>query len=227
MSLPVHPLSPTTRSPVTPDPSQPFRSPADAPVTYLALGDSYTVGTGTTSPARAWPTLLGGRLQDTLGRLVEVTNLGVDGYTTSELIEHELPQLRDRAWDYVSVLIGVNDFFQGDDEPHYHARLVRIYDEIATLPGARVLAVSIPDYSYTAVGMSSGDPHRIADGLRLFNASARVTAELRGFTWVDVFDVSRTQIGAAGWIAGDGLHPGDTQYQAWADHIWSALQPHL
>jgi acyl-CoA thioesterase-1 len=194
-----------------------------AVVNYLALGDSYTICTGASSPAQRWPNLIAGRLRNLLERDVEMTNLGVDGYTTSELIEHELPHLRSAEWDYISVLIGVNDFFQGYDEPHYHSRVVQIYDAIAALPDPRVLAVSIPDYSYTPVGLSSGHPQLIVDGLRRFNAAAKVTAESRGFTWVDIFEVSRSQVGAPGWIAGDGLHPSDVQYLAWADHIWSVM----
>ena len=88
------------------------------------------------------------------------------------------------VWDYVSILVGVNDFFQGYDEPHYHARLVQIYDALTALdlPRGRVLAVSMPDYSYTPEGAASGRPRDILEGLKLFNDSARVTAQLRGFT---------------------------------------------
>jgi len=194
------------------------------PVRYLALGDSYTICTGATSPAQRWPSVIARRLEETLGRAVDVTNLGVNGYTTSQLIAHELPHLGDAAWDCISVLVGANDLYQGYDEPHYHARLVQIYDAIAAVSGARVLAVSIPDFSYTPVGRASRASERTLELLRVFNAGARVTAEMRGFTWVDVLEVSRARIGTPGWIAGDGLHPGDLQYAAWADHIWPVVQ---
>jgi acyl-CoA thioesterase I len=153
--------------------------------------------------------------------------MGAGGFTTSDLIEIELPHLQDKSWDYVSILVGVNDYFQGYDEPQYHARLVEIYDALAALnlPRGRVLAVSIPDYSYTPEGAASGRPGDILEGLKLFNASARVTAQLRGFTWVDIFEVSRSRVGSPGWIAADGLHPGDSQYQAWAGHIWERVGP--
>jgi lysophospholipase L1-like esterase len=194
---------------------------------YLALGDSYTIGTGSSSPSKRWPEIIARRLEAATGRPVNVTNLGVGGFTTADLIDVELPHLKDARWDYISVLVGVNDFFQGYDEPHYHARLVQVYDAVAALnlPPGRVLAVSIPDYSYTPEGASSGRPSDIINGLRLFNATARVMAEMRGFTWVDIFEVSRSQAGTPGWIARDGLHPGDRQYQAWADHIWDHVGP--
>lgn len=196
----------------------------DGPAKYLALGDSYTICTGASSTAHRWPNLIAHRLETHLGRGVTVTNLGVGGYTTSDLTAHQLPHLNDAAWDYVSVLIGVNDFFQGFGHLRYQSRLIPIYDAIAAVPAARVIAVSIPDYSYTPVGRSSGHTQSIADGLRIFNAIARLAAEVRGFTWVDIFDASRAQRGVPGWIADDGLHPGDIQYLAWTDHIWSVLR---
>jgi lysophospholipase L1-like esterase len=194
---------------------------------YLALGDSYTIGTGSSATSKRWPDIIARRLEAATGRPVSVTNLGIGGFTTSDLIDVELPHLGDAQWDYISIQIGVNDFFQGYDEPHYHARLLEIYDAIASLdlPRGRVLAVSIPDYAYTPEGAASGRPADIASGLQRFNASARVTAEMRRFTWVDIFEVSRSGIGSPGWIASDGLHPGDIQYRAWADHIWAAIAP--
>ena len=104
---------------------------------------------------------------------------------------------------------------------------MQIYDALTALdlPRGRVLAVSMPDYSYTPEGAASGRPRDILEGLKLFNDSARVTAQLRGFTWVDIFEVSRSRVGSPGWIAADGLHPGDSQYQAWADHIWEGVGP--
>src|SRR5476649_296212 len=119
---------------------QPMPLPAPhAPLPYLALGDSYTICTGAGSPAHRWPNIVARRLQEHLGRDVDVTNAGVDGYTTSDLITHELPYLHAAAWEYISVLIGVNDFFQGVDEPLYRTHMVRIYDAIAVLPAAHVL----------------------------------------------------------------------------------------
>lgn len=202
-------------------------SPSPGAAHYLALGDSYTIGTGSSAPSRRWPDIVARRLETATGRAVSVTNLGVGGFTTADVIDLELPHLKDARWEYISILVGVNDFFQGYDEPHYHARLVHIYDAVAALnlPPGRVLAVSIPDYSYTPEGAASGRPSDIVEGLRLFNASARMTAEIRGFTWVDIFEVSRSGIGSPGWIASDGLHPGDVQYQAWANHIWAAVGP--
>jgi acyl-CoA thioesterase I len=199
--------------------------PTSATALYIALGDSYTICTGASSAAARWPNLLARRLEAATRGPVSVTNLGVGGFTTDDLIEVELPHLGDARRDYLSILIGVNDFYQGYDEAHYQPRLVHIYDAIEALhlPPQRAVAVSIPDYSFTPVGQASGRPEQITAGLQRLNAIANAEALGRGFTWVDIFDVSRSQIGSAGWTSSDGLHPGDIQYRAWADHIWAQV----
>jgi acyl-CoA thioesterase I len=203
----------------------PLAGQAPATALYLALGDSYTISTGASAAARRWPSQLARRLEAATGAPVSVTNLGVGGFTTDDLIEVELPHIGDARWHYGSILIGVNDFYQGFDESHYRPRLVHIYDAIEALgmPPGRVLAVSIPDYSYTPVGLASGPPEEVMGGLQRFNAVGKGEAASRGFTWVDIFDVSRSLIGSPGWISSDDLHPGDIQYQAWAEHIWDAV----
>jgi acyl-CoA thioesterase-1 len=126
----------------------------------------------------------------------------------------------------VSVLIGVNDLVQGRPLQQYRESLVEIYDAIAALrlrPG-RVLAVSIPNWSVVPAARQFGDPIRIRVQTDQFNAAAREEATRRDFTWVDITAVSISAIGSAGWIAADDLHPGDTQYAAWAEVLWSAVR---
>ncbi|HEV1997740.1 MAG TPA: SGNH/GDSL hydrolase family protein, partial [Candidatus Dormibacteraeota bacterium] len=168
-------------------------------------------------------------LEAATGKAVGVVNLGVNGYTTDNLIREELPHLRDARWDLITVLIGVNDYVQGRSEGEYRTSLRRIYDELkqAGLPRGRVIAVSIPDFSYTETGRSFGRPAEIEAALRRFNVVNKEEADRAGLPLVDIFDVSRSRIGSPGWVAGDGLHPGEAQLQAWADHIWEASKAAL
>ena len=193
------------------------------PLHYLALGDSYTTCTGASSPEHRWPTIVSLRLGAALSREVVVTNLGVNGYTTRDLIRDELPHLGDGAWELITVLIGVNDFVQGSTGPAYRQRLREIYDRLSAVAGARVVAISVPDFSFAPTADLYASPDAIRSGLQAFNAVARDEAAAHGFQFVDLFDVSRSRIGEPDWIGLDGLHPGDAQYAAWADHIWSRL----
>jgi lysophospholipase L1-like esterase len=180
---------------------------------YLALGDSYTIGTGASEAARAWPSIIAARLG------AELTNPAVNGYTTLDLIREELPYVQRLDPDTVSVLIGVNDLVQGRTADEYRRSLTTIYDGVSGRP---VVAVSIPTWSYVPAATGFGGKDHVDRLTRLFNEVARDQAEGRGYRWVDLTEASTSGVGKPGWIASDDLHPGDTQYAAWAEVIWES-----
>src|SRR5438270_3472960 len=182
---------------------------------YLALGDSYTIGTGASDESHAWPSIIASRLE------AELTNPAVNGYTTLDLIREELPYLERVKPDLVSILIGVNDLVQGRTPDAYRKSLTTIYDEVAKDARRRVAAVSIPTWSYVPAAADFGGAQQVEKLTSLFNEIARDEATARGFAWVDIGPASTSNIGSQGWIASDKLHPGDPQYAAWADAIWS------
>jgi lysophospholipase L1-like esterase len=196
-------------------------------VRYLALGDSYTIGTGASSPAHSWPSIIAERLTEQTGRQVELTNPAVNGFTTLDLISKELPQVRRLKPDLVTILIGVNDLVRDRTPDHYRASLVKIYDEVAKekAPEGRAFAVSIPNWSVVPAAREFGDPERIRDLTDTFNDVAREEAAARGFGWIDITAASLSGLGTPDWIASDGLHPGDNQYAAWAEVIWHSVKP--
>ena len=183
---------------------------------YLALGDSYTIGTGASDDSHAWPSIIAARLG------AELTNPAVNGYTTLDLIRDELPHLDQIHPDYVSVLIGVNDLVQGRAPERYRESLIRIYDAIAAA-SAHVAAVSIPTWSYVPAAADFGGREHVDRLTHTFNEVAREEAAARGFTWIDIGPASTSGVGTEGWIASDRLHPGDAQYAAWAEVIWTAI----
>ena len=183
---------------------------------YLALGDSYTIGTGASDDAHAWPSIIASRLR------AELTNPAVNGYTTLDLIRDELPLLESVDPDVVSVLIGVNDLVQGRTPEQYRESLRRIHDAVA---GRRVFSVSIPTWSYAPAAADFGGAARVEGLTTTFNEVAREEAEARGYRWIDIGPASISGIGTRGWIASDQLHPGDAQYAAWAEAIWTVVGP--
>ncbi len=159
---------------------------------YIALGDCLTVGVGGRSRAAAWPHWVAHHLASTSGIPISQVNLAYASATTAELIAHQLPAVRDMRPDYISIQIGWNDVLDGFDEPYCHARMVEIYDQLAHLglPSHHILAVSLPDYFYPAPSIRlSGGNAAMSKTIRTFNAAATVTAQPRGFTWVDLFDL--------------------------------------
>ncbi len=185
---------------------------------YLALGDSYTIGTGASDESHSWPSIIARRLN------AELTNPSVNGYTTLDLIRDELPYLERAKPDLVSILIGVNDLVQGRPPDHYRDSLTRIYDAVLDLEiPPRVAAVSIPTWSYVPAAADFGGKDRVENLTGVFNAIAELEARARNFTWVDIAQASTSGIGTPGWIASDDLHPGDAQYAVWAEAIWSVV----
>ncbi len=196
------------------------------PIRYLALGDSYTICTGASRQSRAWPSIVAKRLTEQTGRKVEVTNPAVNGFTTLDLIESELPLVKKLKPDLVTILIGVNDLVRGRSGGEYRASLVSIYDEVAALhlPAGRVIAISIPNWSVVPAARGFGDPERIRELTEMFNEIAREESDSRDFGWIDITTASVAGLGSAGWISSDDLHPGDTQYAAWAEVIWLGVR---
>jgi lysophospholipase L1-like esterase len=195
------------------------------PVRYLALGDSYTIGTGATDASHNFPSLLASRLEGASGRPVTVQNPAVNGFTTRDLIRTELPQVQE-APHLVSVLIGANDVVQGYDAVAYRRALETIYDFVARfrLPAGSVLTLTVPDFSVVPTAGDFGTPAVLRARIDAFNRIAAETSAGHGFHFVDIGEVSRSGTGRSGWIAEDGLHPADAQYAAWADVIWKAVE---
>jgi acyl-CoA thioesterase-1 len=196
-------------------------------IRYLALGDSYTIGTGLEDEAQNFPSLLAARLSQDTGIDVALTNLGVNGYTTTDLIREELPVARTVRPELVSILIGANDVVQGSDEATYRARLAQIYDAVKELglPAERVLAVSIPDFSPLPGATPFGSPSFLRARIDTFNDVARSEAASRSFRYADITAISRDSNRGDGWLADDGLHPGPAQHRAFADHLWEVAGP--
>jgi lysophospholipase L1-like esterase len=197
----------------------------DRPLTYLALGDSYTIGTGASHESRNYPSLLAARVEDATARAVRLVNPAVNGFTTIDLLAQEIGFINELRPDIVSVLIGVNDLVQGRTVDAYRESLAEIYDVIATLhlPHGHVAGISIPDWSVVPSARDYGDPRRISEQTEAFNSAAREEAARRAFTWVDITEASRSGLGTDGWVSADDLHPGDPQYAAWAETIWGAV----
>ena len=196
-------------------------------IRYLALGDSYTIGTGLEHEAQNFPSLLAGRLRQVLSIDVVLINLGVNGYTTSDLIREELPIARRSAPQLASILIGANDVVQGAEDATYRARLTQIYETVKSLGlrSARVLAVSVPDFSALPGAAPFGTPSHLRARIDAINDIARSEAASRGFQYADVTAISRGTNGGNGWLAGDGLHPGPEQHRAFADYLWEVVGP--
>ena len=194
----------------------PNRDEEDGGVRFVALGDSYTIGTAVTVAER-WPNQLVARVED----LDLVANPAVNGYTSSDLIRDELSQLDALRPEFVTVLVGVNDVVQGVPEATYAANVDHILETLRErLPPDRLLCVATPDYTRTPRGGDYGDPAEQSDGIVRFNAILGEACDQRGIAFVpDIFEISREAADDSSLVAEDGLHPSGAQYARWVDVI--------
>jgi acyl-CoA thioesterase I len=186
---------------------------------YVALGDSYTIGEGV-APDERWPDLVVADLRREGVAIELVANPAVTGWTTAQLIEHELPLFEAARPTFATLLIGVNDWVQGVDADAFRTRLLAIVAQVqATLPDPlRCVAVTIPDFSVTPTGGQYARGRDITAGLAHFNDIVADVAAGAGWSVVDIFPLSRRQVGPE-WVAADGLHPSAAAYRQWADLI--------
>jgi acyl-CoA thioesterase I len=213
------PFSPSeTTFPVTPGPAQMGPDVSGPRLRYVALGDSYTIGTSVTERER-FPNQLVARLP----QLELVANLGVNGFTSRDLIEVELPKLPALRPDVVTVLIGVNDVVQGVPSFAYRDNVTVILRELERLVGnGRILIVTIPDYTVTPQGASFGDPTQQSQGIRENNSL--MTQLAAGIPVVDIYPISLGAESDRSLVAQDGLHPSGAQYALWVEQIVPAME---
>ncbi len=191
---------------------------------YVALGDSYTIGTSVPAIER-WPERLVAALGPAEPTLQLVANLGVNGYTSADLIRHELPELDRLRPEFVTVLIGVNDVVRRVPLDTYAANVERTLDELlARLSPTRIVTVATPDYTVTPAGADYGDPRQQHEGIVAANATMARLAGARAIAWVDTFDISLRAADDRSLVAGDGLHPSGAQYARWVERILPVVE---
>jgi lysophospholipase L1-like esterase len=193
-------------------------------VRYVALGDSYTIGTSV-GAAKRFPDQLVAALRADERPLELVANLGVNGYTSDDLIQRELPALAALEPGFATLLIGVNDAVQRVPVARYGANVVVILDALlGSLPSDRIVAVTIPDYTVTPSGADYGDPTQQHDAIVTNNTVMTRLARDRRITVVDIFDISVEAATDRGLVADDGLHPSGAQYARWVERLAPAVR---
>ncbi len=196
------------------------------PIRYVALGDSYTIGTSVMADQR-WPNQLVQQLRPDYD-LQLAANLGVNGYTSADLITYELPQLESLDAGFLSLLIGVNDVVQKVPAQDYRDNLESIFASLlAKVPADRIFVVSTPDYTLTPQGAAYGDPTKQSERIERFNEILSDVATEKGILYVDISPVADQVTEDPTLVASDGLHPSGKQYAGWVEIIAAQVRAML
>ncbi len=201
-----------------------------APLRYLALGDSYTIGEGVADAGR-WPRQLAAALRHDGIAITDPQIVATTGWTTDELaagIDAAAPQ---GPFALVTLLIGVNNQYRGRALDEYRAQFAALLQralDFADGQPQRVLAVSIPDWGVTAFAQPPAhDPARIGAQIDAFNATAQACCQARAVRLVDITAASREGGGSAAMLAADGLHPSAAMYARWTGLLLPAARDAL
>ncbi|MBK9290170.1 MAG: SGNH/GDSL hydrolase family protein [Bacteroidetes bacterium] len=204
--------------PLTPLPQDDNPPGASAGLSYLALGDSYTIGEGVTENER-WPMQLAAQLNQA-GIAVEKPRIVArTGWTTDELMaELNRLQIAD-TFGLVSLLIGVNNQYRGRSSAQFRTELVQLIHKAIAYAGgdtSRVFLVSIPDWGVTPFAMGR-DRARIAREIDEFNEVIRQEAAARNILFFNITPISRQAATDLSLLAPDRLHPSGSMYRMWVD----------
>ncbi|MEM6642914.1 MAG: SGNH/GDSL hydrolase family protein [Bacteroidota bacterium] len=196
---------------------------------FLALGDSYTVGEAV-AEEESWPMQLANRLQqDSIALNVQI--VAETGWTTDELLSGIIKADIDKSFDLVSLLIGVNNQYRGLDEDQFEKEFKVLLDEAIKFANGNnhhVFVVSIPDYGVTDFVRKEGlDPIKISRELDSYNAIAQKISILRDVTFVNISPLSRKAVDDPTLIAADGLHPSGAMYGQWVELMYQQVYQNL
>ncbi|WP_165388979.1 SGNH/GDSL hydrolase family protein [Aquimarina brevivitae] len=190
-------------------------------LSFLALGDSYTIGQGV-QQKYSWPY----QLKDTLSTLsVAIDTLTViaqTGWTTNDL-KNALLQKSPVPHDFVSLLIGVNNQYQKKPFTQFKKEFDDLLKQAITLAGGskNVIIISIPDYGVTPFG--SDNSLKIGRAIDKYNSYIKQKAKVEEVSFVDITNVSRSLGDAEYALAEDKLHPSNIQYRKWVELIVPVL----
>ncbi|MBA2613101.1 MAG: SGNH/GDSL hydrolase family protein [Bacteroidetes bacterium] len=192
-------------------------------ITYLPLGDSYTICTGATEK-EAWPLLLTNHLIENKIECKLLDNPARNGFSTQNLIDNELPLVKKLKPDFVTILIGVNDWVRGVSKESFTKNLVFILDDVQKNMSdtKKIILITIPDFGVTPQGKDYGNGRDIGKGIADFNTVIIAEAKKRGLPLVDIYDLSKKMKDDASLVAADGLHPSAKEYALWEKIILSS-----
>ena len=190
--------------------------------TFLALGDSYTIGESVDEKDR-WSM----QLIDLLKTNFNFTKheiIARTGWTTSELIQAIETKKLTEQYDMVSLLIGVNNQYRGQSLDTYRVefnKLLNISTKFAKNDTKKVIVLSIPDWGKTPFAKGQ-DTQKIASEIDAFNKVAKEECKKVNIVFIDITEITRKNTDAS-MFAIDGLHYSGKMHLLWANECLKSV----
>ena len=182
-------------------------------ISYLALGDSYTIGESVLENER-WPVQLADSLKNESIIVSDLKIIAKTGWTTADLKEGISSSTLSAPYDLVSLLIGVNNQYRGYDINIYKTEFRELIEQSIEFTGGdatKVFVVSIPNYGVTPFGMTRGED-KIRNELLDYDKIAFTISSEYGIPFINITPISEGAKNDSTLIANDGLHPSGKMY---------------
>lgn len=196
--------------------------------TYLALGDSYTIGEQVPATDN-FPNQATRMLRSSGIEVTDPVIIATTGWTTDELAasirEHNI---RD-TFSFVTLLIGVNNQYRGRSIENYEDEFLQLLNTAIAFAGNhtnRVFVLSIPDWGVTPFA-ADRDRAKVASEIDAYNASCRRIALANGCHHLDITDSTRIHGNDAEYLVADELHPSGKEYAIWSERLTEQIKEEL
>ena len=188
----------------------------------ISLGDSYTIGQSVCEDCR-FPAQLRDSLQTYFSEAdsLSLEVIAQTGWTTSNLKSAITTAQPPADFDLVTLLIGVNNQYQGKPFSLYETEFVELINTAISLVGGdhtKLIVLSIPDYAYTPFGQNS-NPTYISEQLELYNSYAQTYCENNNLNYVYITDITQEGLTNTELVASDNLHPSTLAYTRFVQRI--------
>jgi lysophospholipase L1-like esterase len=195
----------------------------DAPLLYVALGDSTVEGVGASRPDRNYVSRLHARLR-TVYPAARLQNLGVAGATSADVVRDQLPRALEQRPHLVTLSVGPNDITDGVRAERFEDNIGAVLGALGGMSPAVVVVNLIPDLAATPRFRSAPGRESLARLTVRFNEALGGQARQHGAEVVDLYAASRAEIPARPELVGaDGYHPSDAGYARWAELMWPGI----
>ncbi len=191
---------------------------------YLALGDSYTIGE--LVPSRQnFPNQVVNFIEAKGTTVEELKIIATTGWTTDELIGPMETQIKHHTYNWVTVLIGVNNQYRSRSVTEYTIHLQYILNRATTFANGNagnVIVLSIPDWGLTPFNKDR-DSIGISKEINAYNNVKKELAAKLGMQYIDITESTRKHAKDSNYLAPDLLHPGAKEYAIWAELVFDIM----
>lgn len=185
----------------------------------LSLGDSYTIGQSVCETCRFPEQLKDSLINNTEDASFNLKIVATTGWTTTNLLNGISNENLPNNYDLITLLIGVNNQYQGKDFSIYETEFPELVDVAITKAKGdknRVIVVSIPDYAFTPFGNGNTT---ISSEIDAYNAFAENYCNANNITFVNITDITRNGLEDTDLVASDGLHPSKKAYSLFVERL--------